>query len=410
MFPWTATAAQAGEPADAHETAGAGSANLKSAEVCRDCHPEVYKTWNDSMHPKTFTDPAFQLPYSRIRSENPGLVVICEHCHNPLGNMFPPDDPKAAIFAREGVTCDFCHSVEAVDRDGHFPRFVLSPGTKFGPYLDGGKSRKSPHKKRFSQLHLTSDLCAGCHEFRNRFGVPILSTFSEWKESYYRGKEVHCQFCHIPQLFGAGFIEEGKRDSPLSHEMIGGHSPARLSKAIPVRASLTVFRDTARLDVQIKNEFVGHKTPGIPLHRIRLVTSIFDKSGILLGKNEEFFEKVVGDGEGNPLTKPEDVFTAARQVLKDNRIGPKETRDIVRTVRIGGSRPSTATVDLIYEIPVPDNVPGKTVIDIPFSSMTVEAKKGFSSLMIAAAVIFAGVLLAMALLVRWKLGAAKPAG
>ncbi len=373
----------------------------QSATVCEQCHPEIYRTWYGSLHARSFTDPAFQLAYDRIRRVDPRRSLPCERCHNPMRFLLAPGDPRAAIFGQEGVTCDFCHSVESAAVGGDFPRYKARPGVKFGP--QGGKSGKRLHATRFSGLHVTSTFCAGCHEFKNEHGVPVLSTYSEWEESFYRGEGIHCQFCHLPQLFDARFMDPSRKKGPLDHAMAGGHSRDRLAKAIPLKASLTMSSGEARLTVHVKNDAVGHKTPsGIPSHRIRLASVLYDDAGTVLGKKEELFERVLGDGTGKPLPHPEMVFTEAREVLKDNRIGPKETRKVVHAFPAGGSTPATAEVSLTYEMPTPDVAPGLRTIDVPIARMVIPVREGYSlphAALIVAAAAFA--LFAVALL-AWR--------
>ena len=191
--------------------AAALAQTYQSAAVCAVCHVEIHRTWQGSQHASAFTDPAFRLPYDRLLRENPRKTFSCEQCHNPMRFLLSPGDPRAAIFSREGVTCDFCHSVESVTPGGPFPRYKANPGAKFGPQ---GGTGKSPHGTKFSRLHITSEICAGCHEYRNEHGTPILTTASEWEDSFYRGTGVHCQFCHLPQLFDANIA--GIAEAPLS--------------------------------------------------------------------------------------------------------------------------------------------------------------------------------------------------
>ncbi len=373
----------------------------QSATVCEQCHPEIYRTWYGSLHARSFTDPAFQLAYDRIRRLDPRRSLTCERCHNPMRFLMAAGDPRAAIFGQEGVTCDFCHSVESAAVGGDFPRYRARPGVKFGP--QGGKSGKSPHATRFSGLHITSTFCAGCHEFRNVHDVPVLSTYSEWEESFYRGEGVHCQFCHLPQLFDAGFMDPSLKKGPLDHAMVGGHSRDRLAKAIPLKAFLTMSGGEARLTVHIKNEMVGHKTPsGIPSHRIRLASVLYDAAGTVLGRNEELFERVLGDGTGKPLPHPEMVFTEAREVLKDNRIAPKETRKVVHTFPAGSSRPAAAEVSLTYEIPTPDVSPGLRTIDVPIARVVIPVGEGSSGLRAALIVAAAAFALFAVALLAWR--------
>lgn len=348
-------------------------ADFESATVCIECHAEIHKAWAASEHATAFTDPDFQVPYDRIRRENPLLARPCEQCHNPMRFILGADDPRSDIFAHEGVTCDFCHSVERVDAKGPWPRYRATPGIKFGP--QGGNPANKAHVSRFSRLHITSEFCAGCHEFRNEYGVPILSTVSEWEQSFYRGEQVHCQYCHLPQLFDARFIDNRKEKGLIDHGMVGGHSPERLALAIPVKAVLRFDDEEAELVVSVKNDTVGHKTPsGLPMHKLRLSAELLDAKGARIDRKEERFERVIGDGAGNPLEKPEEAFTDGREVLKDNRIGPKETRVVAYRFPLGGRIPASGTVSLAYERPTLDPAKGASVITTPITTISVPAK------------------------------------
>jgi hypothetical protein len=363
----------------------------QSAAVCAVCHVEIHRTWQGSQHASAFTDPAFRLPYDRLRLENPRKTFACEQCHNPMRFLLPTGDPRAVLFSREGVTCDFCHSVSSVDAGGPFPRYRTTPGIKFGPHPE--HPAKGPHVRRFSRLHITSEFCAGCHEYRNEHGVLILSTVSEWEKSFYRGTGVHCQFCHLPELFDARFIDGKKKKGPIDHAMVGGHSRERLARAIPMRAQLVLSGGGARVVVSVKNELVGHATPtGIPTHRLRLAATLFDATGNAIDRREEIFERVVGDGTGKALTRPEEIFVSAREVLKDNRLLPKETREVRFSFPAGKEAPATASVALTYEIPTPDIAPTIRYIEIPVANQVVTAEAGWArgkAVVFAAAAILA---------------------
>lgn len=403
-----AAALAAAGPSAAPAQGGEG-AGFRSAAVCRECHPQIYDSWRSSEHASAFTDPAFQLPYDRIRRTAPSRVLPCEQCHNPMRFALPPGAPQGSIFAQEGITCDFCHSTETVDPGGTFPRYRLRGGVKFGP---GGGSEKGPHRTQFSRLHISSSFCGGCHEFRNAHGVDVLSTYSEWAASFYRGEGIHCQFCHLPQLFDARFVDAdregtGKRKGPSDHAMVGGHDRDRLAKAVPIRAELSVRGGDARLSIRLRNETVGHKVPtGIPTHRLRLVSTLFDGNGAVLGRKEEIFARVLGDGTGKAITLPELIFTAAREVISDNRIAPKETREVVHAFPSGGAGAATAEVALVYEMATPDIAPELKWIEIPVSRVVIPVRSVFP-FGIVVAVVLAGTaagLVVLALLARRRKG------
>lgn len=387
---------------------GRAEESFRSATVCAPCHLEIFRTWRSSRHASANTGPLFRLAVDRMQRGDSHPDQACEFCHNPLRFFLDPDDPKVAIFAQEGVTCDFCHSVEfliqGIEGSG-FPRYLVNPGIKFGPHPTAGESRRKPHRTKFSSLHIVSVFCAGCHEYRNRHGISILSTYAEWEKSFYRGEGVHCQFCHLPGLFDAPFLDPVRKKGPIGHDMAGGHSRELLARAIPVRATLTTDGKEARVTSLVKNDFVGHNTPsGIPVHRLRLQTTLYDAERRVLGRGEEIFERVLGDGHGNPLRMPDQFFTAAKEVLKDNRIAPKEVRKVVHRFPLDGKVPGTAEIALLYEIYLPDLAPGLESSSTPIVRIVVPVRKGlpFGLVVLVALVILAAAALVSAAVLAFR--------
>ncbi|HEX9190749.1 MAG TPA: multiheme c-type cytochrome [Candidatus Deferrimicrobiaceae bacterium] len=325
---------------------------FRSAAVCAECHPESYRTWRSSRHASASTDPAYRIPCDRIVAENAPRAIPCEQCHNPMRSLLSPRDPRAVHFSREGVTCDFCHAVP----------------------------------------HATSEFCAGCHEYRNEHGAPILTTASEWEESVYRGTGVHCQSCHFPRLSDASSIGGKRRIGPVDHAMAGGQTRERLSGAIPIRAQLLLSGSEARVLASVRNERVGHATPGgLPAHRIRLTATIHDAAGNDLGRREEVFERVLGDGKGKPLTNTAEIFLDAREVLKDNRIRPKESRQVRFSFPLDNGVPAAALVSLAYEMQAPGAAPALRHVATPIAEKVVIAEaagfRGKAVILLAAAVL-----------------------
>jgi hypothetical protein len=182
--------------------------------------------------------------------------------------------------------------------------------------------------------------------------------------------------------------------------MVGGHSRELLARALPIRATLTTERNEACVSIHVKNNFVGHKAPsGFPINRLRLETTLYDADRRALGRHEEIFERVLGDGDGNPLRMPEQFFPAAKEVLKDNRIAPKEIRKIIHRFPLGGKEPKTAEIDLLYEIFLSDLSPGLRSSSISILRIVVPVKAGISWLFVALIVLAAASLLLTAVLV-----------
>lgn len=384
---------------------GHGDDSFRSAKSCSRCHPEIYRTWRSSRHAAANTGVLYRTSLDRIRREGTGRDSDCGFCHDPLRFFLAPDDPVADILGQEGVTCDFCHSVEfliqGIQGSG-FPRYLVDPGVTFGPYPPTEKSTGETHKTKFSGMQILSVFCAGCHEYRNEHGVSVLSTYGEWEESFYRGNSVHCQFCHLPGLFDAPFLDPERKKGPIGHEMEGAHSPGFLEKALPVRATLTKRGKEARVTVFVKNDFVGHDAPsGFPANRLRLETTVYDEDRRLIGKGSEIFERVLGDGKGNPLRAPERFFTEAREVLKDTRIAPKEVRRIVQRFPLAVKAPATAEIALLYETFLPGLPRGPEFPPTVIRRMVVPLDTGPSWGLVAVIVLAgASLLLAAVLVVR----------
>ena len=222
---------------DTAET-GAPPPAFASAEDCAACHPMQAEEWRGSMMhaagSPTFA--AFEIAVNRatggIFAHGSGTAAegFCAGCHLPVGvrddslARFDPADPEAypgpvaeaSEVGREGLTCDFCHSVTHQDRSvtpgldgvGTARALIADPdGPKGGPLLDP----QSPHSAEHREFLTQSDFCGTCHDVRNgvtdqQTGEPFLrieDAFSEWRASPWSGDDnptgapVRCQDCHM---------------------------------------------------------------------------------------------------------------------------------------------------------------------------------------------------------------------
>lgn len=299
-----------------------------SSEVCGSCHQQIYGTWKNSMHARSLEDPVFRVAYLEAYYETKGgAKKICIGCHAPTTFVTGDNDLDRSI-SREGITCDFCHSVVSV-----------RPGAKGGPFtLDVGWVKRgslgavtSPaHGTQYSEVHERSLLCAGCHEYTNSHGVTVLGTYSEWKGSPQAKEGIHCQSCHMPRL-GGEIVPPTVKEIPekfvSTHGVAGGHSLTQLKKALKVGvASLKREKGQVSGTVSITNVGSGHAIPtGMPSRR--LILTIDATSGQKsLYREQRVFQKIVTDSEGQDLKKEGDFFIKGAKIPRDNRIGPGETR------------------------------------------------------------------------------------
>lgn len=301
-----------------------------SSNVCGECHQAIHAVWRQSLHSKAWTNGIFQAAYRRC-TEKYGAQHAqgCLACHAPTvrySKDYAANDP----ITREGVTCDFCHSVSAVDlTDSTDPvRFTVGK-TKYGPL----RHAQSPaHEIVNSELHTRSEFCASCHEYRNANGVSVLSTYGEWKASPYAKVGKQCQDCHMPLVPGrvvALHVKRKTNDLVNLHDVSGSHDIDRVRNAITLDiVGYEWLGERVWVSIQVANEGSGHCFPtGMPMHRAVLEVKI-QNGGKLFDRRDIPFEIVMLDKDRRPLRREHDVMVAAASIRSDTRLKPKERRMI----------------------------------------------------------------------------------
>ncbi|MBI3990984.1 MAG: hypothetical protein HY350_02430, partial [Candidatus Omnitrophica bacterium] len=166
-----------------------------SSLVCGRCHDEIYSKWGNSMHAMSYTDPIFEVAYMRAQNDmGEGAKPVCLSCHAPSTRQNNDVNLKDPV-TREGVTCDFCHTIKGINPESWKDFYQLSVGiTKFGPLKE---LKPLLHKVESSDLFTRSEFCAGCHELKADNGLTVMGTYTEWKETSYAKDGVQCQNCHM---------------------------------------------------------------------------------------------------------------------------------------------------------------------------------------------------------------------
>jgi hypothetical protein len=320
-----------------------------SAKVCAACHEDIYRMWSRSLHATSLTDPVFDVAYMQVlKAGNAKLREACLRCHAPTTRV-SRDFALRQEVTREGVTCDFCHTISTVNMANRPEPYTMRPGAvKFGPL---GDTTSPKHLTTFSPVHETSELCGGCHELTAKNGTAIMGTYSEWKESPYAAKGVQCQDCHMPTVKDATTVKAGVKASTKrvnKHDLQGGHSVEQLQRAAKVEIlEVTKGSDAVRLRVRVTNVGSGHKMPtGIPSRKVLLIGRLKDARGAILREATIRYQKILADAQGKPLETDADIFLRPSTVLTDNRLGPQEsrieqlvfpiTRDMIQDQVIGG--------------------------------------------------------------------------
>jgi nitrate/TMAO reductase-like tetraheme cytochrome c subunit len=184
-------------------------AQLLDVETCKKCHPDHVSEWSTSMHAYASDDPLFLAMNQRGQRETGGtLGDFCVKCHAPMAvaEGVTHDGLNLASVPQKlkGVTCYFCHTVDAVTGTHNNPLGLSKDGiTMRGEYAD--PVQNSAHKATYSTLHdrdqaASATLCGSCHDIVSPAGGAIERTFTEWHDSVFsRTGGNSCSQCHMDQ-------------------------------------------------------------------------------------------------------------------------------------------------------------------------------------------------------------------
>jgi hypothetical protein len=167
----------------------------QTAEYRGDCHRAIYDGWKHSAHASAMESRLFQDALKMTELDfNADARKVCLRCHSPLAAS-RGDLSLLRKVSWEGITCDYCHSVQDVTTSSANPvARVEFTDVKSGPSDDA----VSPvHGTRFSRVHTTSLVCSTCHDYENSLGFSVLTTYSEWQKSAYAKAGQQCQSCHM---------------------------------------------------------------------------------------------------------------------------------------------------------------------------------------------------------------------
>lgn len=303
------------------------AASVSSAETCGRCHRDILRAWKTSTHATALENIRFQDALDLAVEEFGAKTrATCLGCHSPTV-QYSGDADLVRKASWEGVTCDFCHSVKSVAFTAGAPRWVVSfDGVKTGPLKDAASLA---HGVAFSSVHVSSLICAPCHEYRNTAGLPVLTTYSEWQASSYAKRDAHCQTCHM-SLTAAKVVDPKIKRIPDTsvnlHQMPGSHSVDQLNKAIATRLSNHRRGDTLEVIVEVTNRGAGHMVPtGSPLRRLHLEVKVSSSDGKSY-QQERVYRHAVLDAQGKEIHREHQVFTQAARFGEDTRLKPEERR------------------------------------------------------------------------------------
>lgn len=259
--------------------------DFASARSCGTCHQSHFEEWSLSMHGYAMIDPVYRKLVEVRQAEFDGAEdPFCTQCHTAIGTRggeivdnfeWESLDP----IALEGVTCESCHRISAIERTWNAGHVLDPTGPIRGPIQD--PSDGPAHDSTYSELFEQPELCASCHEVVELSGLNLERPYSEWLESPAREAGVTCQDCHMPAYQGTATAGAPAR-TLHRHGFVGVDVPldpdfATIEQREAVRrdvlellegsATLAVEAEPVspgdQLDVRvtIRNETTGHNLP-----------------------------------------------------------------------------------------------------------------------------------------------------
>jgi hypothetical protein len=323
-----------------------------SAELCGRCHRAIHESWRTSAHATAMTSPVFlDAEDAAEREFGVDARKVCLGCHAPMAGQLN-DLKLARKVSWEGVTCDYCHSIREVRDEQPNPKVVVQFGSvKSGPSKD---SVSPAHGTAYSSVHTSALLCAVCHEYKNGLGFPVVTTYTEWKESPSGKGDLECQQCHMELVKGAVVEPRVTREASHLvnlHAMPGGHSVSQLNRALTAKLTAARSGETVDVVVNVKNEGAGHFLPtGSPMRQLILEVRV-TAGGVTTGAERRTYTRVLAAADGVVIQKEYVAFMKAAKVVSDTRLAPDETRSETFAFKMPSATPGRVDATFYYYHP-----------------------------------------------------------
>lgn len=327
---------------------GAYAAEPKSARFCSSCHGDIKKQWETSSMSKSWTNPVFQAFLDDAKAAlGPSIQSNCIACHAPLSSV-TGDLAVEGPVNQEGVTCNFCHNVTAVEvspKPASYTWDASDPNRMQGPYEDADPG--NAHTFAFNAQMKQGDYCASCHWYGDeKTGLVFEATHAQWKGSKAAAAGTQCQDCHMPPAPGkVAIIATTSREKVWAHSFLGAHTSGVLDSA----AALSAVVDGGNLKITVTNRRGGHSLPGggASMRAITLDVVYKDGAGNELSRVPvQTYDTEFADAAGkSPVPK-----WLAKKVARSNEIPADEAK--VETAAIPAGAKSAEAV-LTYHFLLP---------------------------------------------------------
>lgn len=350
----------------------------KRETSCGNCHREIYDQWSAGAHSRSAVNERFLDLYDggddeswSLLHDHPAGAGVCQSCHAPSISADNLSDDIRAIgdVARQGVHCDFCHKAyDTVDESqlglahGQYALRLLRPS--HGQVIFGPRRDAIGPDNAWAAAQSTSRYCAACHE-GTVFGVPVYTTFSEWKASPAAQQGRSCQSCHMAPNHsttntapGFGGPERPPGDI-ASHDLLPGGLRAMLQSCLQVEVKTSQAEAGWRVEVVVTADNVGHAVPTgfIDHHLLLSVTAVNAAGEIVPPASGPLLSHVAGEsksGSGGLLfarqlvgrdgTTPSPFWKPVSRTI-DTRLQPQQPQSGEWTFP---QQPLTIDVELVH--------------------------------------------------------------
>ena len=292
---------------------------MYDASSCKECHPEIYADWEQSLHAKPMLGPigrtlaTFQgyvnsrdteLKKSReVAPTTKGFLKPCVECHLP--QMMDASEAVAdeiaeaivdgdeAVLKKLQITCLVCHNRNAIlrkFRDGNPQANVI-----YGPKYAGPHGDKKFHTAARSEMLRDTVFCAQCHQGPNvqHYDEPMwcTSTFDSHQNFYVpMGGAESCQDCHMRKEGGHRFPPNYQNTEQTS-KRLGEWIDLNMSTiGYRMKPNATEFIPMVVINTEVVSR-IGHRFPdGCPSpNRVTLDVKVTSKDGKELYKETKIY-------------------------------------------------------------------------------------------------------------------------
>ena len=189
---------------------------LTDSKQCQECHPLIYKEWEDSHHEFAWLNPE---PRRKGLSDN-FKNKDCIPCHAPRPMLevgFGSRPLERESRRDDGVNCLTCHGYQVAVVTAN----PLTPA-----------ARNAPCQPVTWEPFKEMTLCAPCHDQHKVHQNWLQSRFAIKGDGY-----KDCNDCHMPVAEGPPTVGSSRK-THRSHVFGGGHDPSILRTAASMRATV----------------------------------------------------------------------------------------------------------------------------------------------------------------------------